>query len=188
MEGAFPLVRGHVLPGRVSFGSDDLMAEGSSIVWIDLLTSKLGRKQMILKTAALLLVLPLSLSAGGIASAEEPVKHNHSEHMEKCYAACVECQKLCLMCADSCLDEIAEGKKDHIHCLKMCRDCALICGVMAQVVAQDGPLVSTLAEACAKACEKCAEECKKHADEEIHQKCAEQCLKCAEICREMAKG
>jgi len=105
---------------------------------------------------------------------------------DSCYLQCKECEKTCLACVDSCLDELA-GNADRKNCIKLCLDCADICGVCSKIAARGGPLEATIATACAEACEKCAAECEKHKDDKACQACAERCKKCAKECKEQGK-
>lgn len=85
--------------------------------------------------------------------------------IEACLACMVECEK----CADGFLNV-----KDHLECVKLCRDCADICALCARLCARDSKFAEALCALCVKCCEDCANECSKH-DMECCKKCAEAC-------------
>lgn len=122
-------------------------------------------------------VVPAVMVAGGVTGAAD-TKHEHDD----CCMECDNCEMSCLACVDACLEE--ENRKP---CIKLCLDCADICGVCAKIGGRNGPMEAIIAAACAEACEKCAEECAKHKDDKLCQACAEQCRKCAKECRTQAK-
>jgi hypothetical protein len=114
-------------------------------------------------------------------------KHPHAAHFAECAKACNDCQRECDSCAHHCAHLVAEGKKEHLHTLGTCADCASICATSAQIVSRMGPLSGTVCEACAKACATCGEACEKFPTDEHMKRCAQECRKCEKACKEMLK-
>lgn len=112
---------------------------------------------------------------------------DHAAHMQQCAKACADCMRECDMCARYCADLVAQGKKDHLHTLGTCLDCAEFCASAARIVSRNGPMVNTICEACAKACDVCGAACEKHSGDAHMQRCAKACRDCAAACREMLK-
>ncbi len=94
------------------------------------------------------------------------------------------CLAACQACATACLNE--DDVKAMAPCIKLCRDCADIGSLCAQLMARDSAHAAHLYELCAKICDVCGAECAKHTMAHCQQ-CAEDCKKCAEECRKMAK-
>ncbi|WP_053220279.1 four-helix bundle copper-binding protein [Virgibacillus senegalensis] len=94
-----------------------------------------------------------------------------------------ECMVACNHCYDACLQE--DDVKMMTPCIRLDRECADICGYLAQAITRGTPYVAELASVCAKICEDCGNECKKH-EQEHCQKCAEICFTCAEACKNVA--
>lgn len=97
--------------------------------------------------------------------------------------ALVDCTYTCNVCFDACLKE--DDVKMMAECIRLDRECAEICALLAQAITRNSPFVKELAGVCATICEACGEECKKH-DHDHCQKCAEACFRCAEACRNIA--
>lgn len=93
--------------------------------------------------------------------------------IEACLACMVECEK----CIEGCI-----SFKDHLECVKSCRDFADICALCARLCARGSKFAEEICMLCIKCCEDCAAECKKH-DMECCKKCAAACEKCAEACK-----
>ncbi|QTM98766.1 four-helix bundle copper-binding protein [Sediminibacillus dalangtanensis] len=94
-----------------------------------------------------------------------------------------DCMVQCNHCYDACLEE--DDVKMMAPCIRLDRECADICGYLAQAITRGTPYVAELASVCAKICEDCGNECKKH-EQEHCQKCADICMKCADACRKVA--
>jgi hypothetical protein len=131
--------------------------------------------------AAALLPGDVALFAG------DKTGHKHHVHFEKCAKACADCMRECDSCARHCAELVAQGKKEHLHTLGTCIDCAEVCAAAARIVARRGPMSHTICEACAKVCDDCGAACEKHAGDEHMARCARECRTCATACREMLK-
>lgn len=105
------------------------------------------------------------------------------ERIASCIEACNECAEACEYCADACLDE--DAVDELVEAIRLDRDCADLCRLVATFLARGSSLSPSLAEACAAACESCARECESH-DLEHCRACAEACRVCADECRRMA--
>ncbi|MBS7528960.1 four-helix bundle copper-binding protein [Hazenella sp. IB182353] len=93
-----------------------------------------------------------------------------------------ECVQACNHCYDACLQE--DDVKMMRQCIRLDRECADICALLAQALSRGTPFAGELASVCAKICEACGMECKKH--QHVHcQRCAEACFKCAEACKQL---
>jgi len=122
---------------------------------------------------------------------EKPVSNikadadNHDSYL-LCAKACAACALECARCEKHCMNQVAEGKKDHMVTVGLCGDCGELCTVAMKTAARKGPLAELTCEACAKACDLCGAACDKHAahDEQMA-KCAKACRECAKACREM---
>ena len=96
------------------------------------------------------------------------------------------CAAACNHCATACLDE--QDVKMLARCIKLDRDCADLCQLVASFVARGSEHAEHLMAECAELCEACAEECEKHTAHGMQhcRECAEACRRCAEHCRDMA--
>jgi Domain of Unknown Function (DUF326) len=111
-----------------------------------------------------------------------------SEALVRCIEECFACVVACTSCADADLAE--EDVEDLRHCIRLCLDCADVCGATGQVLTrQTSPeprLTRTLLEACLQACRLCAEECERHAAHHEHCRlCAETCRRCEQACADL---
>jgi hypothetical protein len=104
-----------------------------------------------------------------------------------CAKSCDDCARHCQMCAAHCANLVAEGKKEHLHILRLCQDCAAVCQSASSITAKDGPMSELICTACAEACKMCGEACSKHESDPIMKQCAEECHKCEKACRDMVK-
>lgn len=106
-----------------------------------------------------------------------------SQTLETVAQAVFECQQACNDCFDACLQE--EEVNHLTECIHLDRECADICGVVANFAAREGAVTNDLISICATICKACGDECAKHADHHEHcRKCAAACENCAQICRE----
>jgi len=77
-------------------------------------------------------------------------------------------------------------------CIELCRDCADICLLDAQLMSRNSPFHIQSCALCADVCEACATECERmvasHEGDmkSLLQRCADICRHCAEACRQMA--
>jgi hypothetical protein len=104
------------------------------------------------------------------------------ERIASCIEACNEAAEACEYCADACLDE--DGVDDLVECIRLDRDCADLCRLVAAFLARGSTFSAALAALVADACDACAAECDQH-DMEHCRACAEACRDCAEECRRM---
>ncbi len=103
------------------------------------------------------------------------------EHLKNCIDACLACLVTCEKCIPDCI------KSGNQECIRLCRDCADICTLVAKFDARGADYGQELHAICAKICRACAIECEKHANHhESCKECAEACRKCAAICEELA--
>jgi hypothetical protein len=130
---------------------------------------------------AAFLVLSPAAPAGG------QKQDQHAKHFDECARACNDCQRECDSCARHCAELVAAGKKDHLHTLGTCADCAAVCATASQVVSRRGPMSALICEACAKACDVCGSSCEKYPSDEHMKRCAQECRRCEKACREMLK-
>ena len=105
------------------------------------------------------------------------------EKYESCIEACNACAVECKHCAAECLEE--ENVRMLVRCIKLDRDCAMICHLASSYMASGSQFAEDICEQCAEVCRECAEECRKH-DMEHCRRCAEACEHCAEECEKMA--
>lgn len=73
-----------------------------------------------------------------------------------------------------------------VACIKLCRDCADVCGLCTQFMARDSDHAANACSLCAKICQACADECAKHKMDHC-KACAAICQKCADECKKMTK-
>lgn len=105
--------------------------------------------------------------------------HHHKDLIETVQECEVTCEHMTTMIID----------KHNVHMrkkqLKLLRDCADVCTLMAKFLARYSVFSKSLAKFCAIVCETCGNECKKFPDEES-QRCAQICFNCAKECKEFA--
>lgn len=106
------------------------------------------------------------------------------EKFQSCIKACQECMVECEHCATACLSE--SNLQELTECIKLDRDCALICSVAAELMARGSRFAKEMCLLCAKVCQACGDECAKHKHMEHCKRCAEACYRCAEECKKMA--
>lgn len=120
------------------------------------------------------------------AERDHHLGHAESDRvMERCAAACSDCQRECNSCATHCVMQLKEGHADHAETLATCQDCADVCSAASQIVSRGGPFANLICKACADACSKCAVACNQFPDDEHMMKCANECIECEKVCREM---
>ena len=103
---------------------------------------------------------------------------NHSA----CIEACNRCAAYCDHCAVSCLEE--GNREEMAECIRLDLQCAAICRLAAQYLAQDSRFAIQLCELCAEVCKACGEECGKH-DHDHCRECADACMACVRECSAM---
>jgi hypothetical protein len=128
-------------------------------------------------------------SHGWAAAQAQPQQHGEhgSDMMQQCARACTHCLRECESCASHCAYMVADGRKDHLHQLGTCADCAEFCAAAAKIVARHGPMAATICTSCARACDLCSTACEKFPDDQHMASCARTCRDCAKACREMVK-
>ncbi|MGC4007098.1 MAG: four-helix bundle copper-binding protein [Pirellulales bacterium] len=140
-------------------------------------------------------VTAFTLGTYGAVRAQTPAAKAADPHaghamggpMEACAKACADCMLECQSCRAHCEGLVAGGKKEHVATMKLCGDCAEICGAAAGIVSRGGPLSALICEACAKACDECGKACAQFPDDDHMKQCADACKKCATACRDMLK-
>lgn len=93
------------------------------------------------------------------------------------------CAAACETCMDACLSE--DDVKKMVQCIRLDRDCAIICKATATLLASNSPHAQHLIKECEEVCRLCAEECEKH-DMEHCKECAWACRECEEACKSYA--
>jgi hypothetical protein len=90
-----------------------------------------------------------------------------------------DCAQACTADVDADLSE--RNVTQMITCIRLCLDCADVCGATARVItrrpAYDTNATRRLLKACAAICRACGDECERHAGMHEH------CRVCAEACR-----
>jgi hypothetical protein len=104
--------------------------------------------------------------------------------LASCIDECGACNATCTVCSDASLaeDDVAE----LVRCIRLCLDCADACVDAGRILSRqtdpDAPTQLTALEACLTVCRACAEECDRHARHHEH------CRLCAEECRRFEKA
>src|SRR5215469_2218229 len=104
--------------------------------------------------------------------------------IDRAIEACLECVHWCSACVD-------EGLNDPLKMaasIRLCHECAPVCGVCASLLSSNSRFAHELCGVCADICEACAAECGKHKHVETMRKSSEACTRCATACREVAKA
>lgn len=115
----------------------------------------------------------------------EPHNLTHvSAEMQRCIAACLECQQVCLETVTHCLEK--GGKHAAPDQVRTLLDCAEICQTSANFMSRGSEHHAETCGVCATICDACAESCEKMADDAQMKRCAEVCRRCADECEKMA--
>ncbi len=102
-----------------------------------------------------------------------------SEEFDRLVTVAENCAEECERCATACLSE--PDVAAMIDCIKLDRDCADLCRLVAAFAARDSRFASSLANLLSIVCQACADECSRH--EMRHcQVCAGACRSCAAAC------
>ena len=102
--------------------------------------------------------------------------------------ALTDCAQACTADAD---DDLSEPNvAEMVKCIRLCLDCADICGTTAGVTSRqtdyDANITRPLLEACVAACKSCGDECEQHAMMHAHCRvCAQACRRCEQACRDL---
>ena len=91
------------------------------------------------------------------------------------------CVSHCEMCADACLGE--DDIQMMVPCIRLDRDCADICRLMAAFIARNSAHAQHVIKECIEINQKCADECGQHKHEHCQQ-CAEACRRAVQACQE----
>ena len=89
------------------------------------------------------------------------------------------CMALCTICFKAGLNE--ENINQKTFGIKLTRECAEICQLMASMLLRDSQNIDKYVKLCVEICECCAEETDRY-EEDYCQKCAHACHKCSEMC------
>ena len=92
--------------------------------------------------------------------------------------------------ADNAADLGEQNVTEMVTCIRLCLDCADICGATAAVIGRltdyDADVIRPLLDACVAICKSCGDECERHARMHEHCRvCAEACRSCEHVCREL---
>jgi len=99
----------------------------------------------------------------------------------------MDCAIECETCSGECVRMEMKGMAE---CIQLCRDCADICVVNAQLMARGGEF--HICDKCAEICKRCADACERMAAQhegehgEVLKRCAAACRRCAESCKRIA--
>lgn len=108
--------------------------------------------------------------------------------LAQCAKVCADCQLTCDSCHDHCVNQLANGMKEHKLTARLCADCAEACKMCATLCSRNSPLAPAALECCARCCEECAAACEKFPDDKKMVECAKVCRDCAKHCRGMIQG
>jgi hypothetical protein len=128
-------------------------------------------------------LLGLGLNADDTKGAD----HKHGGPYMECAKECDECGRTCDACTAHCAKLVADSKREHLHTLATCADCAATCKAASCITARSGPFSDLICTACADACKRCGEACEKFKDDEQMKQCAEECRRCEKACVDMVK-
>jgi len=134
--------------------------------------------------------------AAGAASAQEGHEHHHMDHGGASHDAppahlalinsAFDCMKKGEICANHCIDLIADGDKAMKGCLRAVSTMLPACAALARLGALDATRLKEFAKVCADICLDCQAECKKHAEHHIECKeCGDACGVCADECKKL---
>ena len=113
--------------------------------------------------------------------------HHHDKLHGDCLKACEACTAVCNETFHHCFEMVKDGHTGHHKIATVTIDCQEFCGLTAELMARESPLISVACLACTEACKTCAAVCIRHDDPQMKE-CAEACRKCEAACREMAKA
>lgn len=91
------------------------------------------------------------------------------------------CAKACNQCFYACLKE--DDVKMMTNCIRTDRECADMCGIVADFAYRESEVFPDLVAACAKMCGVCAAECEQH-DMQHCKECVEACRACEKACND----
>ena len=99
-----------------------------------------------------------------------------------------DCAQACTADVDADLSE--QNVAEMVTCIRLCLDCADICGATAAVIGRltdyDADVIRPLLDACVAICKSCGDECERHARMHAHCRvCGEACRRCERACREL---
>ncbi|MDB5051508.1 MAG: four-helix bundle copper-binding protein [Fibrobacteres bacterium] len=110
-----------------------------------------------------------------------------NQTISKVIQTSLECAQACDSCASQALSELENG--NMARCIRLCMDCAEICLENVRLIRRDSELQIALCHLCMEACDLCAEECRRHARSvDVCRICAEACELCAVACKNMARA
>jgi hypothetical protein len=104
--------------------------------------------------------------------------------VERAIEACLQCLHWCSVCVDEALTEPSKMAES----IRLCHECAPVCGVCATLLSGNSRFAHQLCAVCADICDACATECGTHTHSETMRKCAEACRRCAKACREVVQA
>jgi hypothetical protein len=105
-----------------------------------------------------------------------------------CIDECAACGATCTICADASLAE--PDLASMVRCIRLCLDCADACidagRILARQTDPDAETQLTALKACLAACRACATECERHAQHHEHCRlCAAECRRCERACDDL---
>jgi hypothetical protein len=136
---------------------------------------------------ASLAVTAAGLTAVASASEASAAQGGADDLHDRCAKNCAETMVACNRGFHHCYRQVAEGKQEHAKTMRLCVDCADICGTAAALVARLSPLMLHTCKAAADCCEGLLAQCEKLNDPEM-KNVVEACGSCAKSCREMVEA
>ncbi|HXW34610.1 MAG TPA: four-helix bundle copper-binding protein [Acidimicrobiales bacterium] len=101
-----------------------------------------------------------------------------------------DCVQACI--ADVDYDLAEPNVNEMVECIRLCLNCADICGTTARVLSRqsgsDADLTKSLLMTCESISNLCGGECERHAHHEHCRICAEACRRCEKACRELVSA
>jgi hypothetical protein len=108
-----------------------------------------------------------------------------SPTIERAIEGCLQCVYRCSASLD---EALAHDPSAMADCIRLCHECAPVCGLCATLLSAHSRFAQQLCGVCADICDACAAECGKHAHIEAMRRSAEACRSCAKACREVVQS
>ncbi len=94
------------------------------------------------------------------------------------------CALACEACITASLRHVEGGMTDMLACIRLARECAVLCRAVASLATAGSSRLHELAQICAACCDDCSAQCRSHAAHEpACAACADACAACADACR-----
>jgi hypothetical protein len=113
-----------------------------------------------------------------------PNSSSSNSTIEQCIDDCLRCVRTCSASVE---ESLAHDPAKMADCIRLCHECAPVCGACVTLLSGNSRFEYKLCDACADICEACAAECGKYPEMKTMRECAEACRRCAKACREVAE-